>query len=69
MAHVIHLGLWRLLGAALLGVMRCIELRAARARLRWLSAARQKTCRIHLKMSDWAVLSNIARVTPQLEFI
>ena len=37
-----YIGLWRLLGAALLGVMRFIELCAAHARLRWLSAARQK---------------------------
>ena len=32
-AHVVYLGLWRFLGAALLGVMRFIERPAARARL------------------------------------
>ena len=32
-AHIVYLGLWRFLGAALLGVMRFIERPAARARL------------------------------------
>ena len=40
-AHIVYLGLWRFLGAALLGVMRFIERPVARALCCWLSAASQ----------------------------
>ena len=42
-AHIVYLGLWRFLGAALLGAMCVIERSAARALLLLAKRARQKT--------------------------